>query len=78
VDTVDTADTGASWIFCESCQKKLAKRLPDGRIEFVFGQRQDGEPKVVMLVDGTVRLKCLRYRCGHINVFTGRMKNPMR
>lgn len=59
----------SSWVFCERCQKKLAKRLPDGRIEFVFGQRQDGEPKVVMLVDGTVRLKCLRYRCGHINNF---------
>jgi hypothetical protein len=61
----------AIWVFCERCQKKLAKRLSDGRIEFVFGLRQDGEPKVVMTIDGSVEIKCLRYRCGHVNRIAG-------
>jgi hypothetical protein len=67
----------SSWVFCESCQKKIAKRIPDGRIEFVFGLRQDGDPKVVMRIDGSIEIKCLRYRCGHVNTIIGRRDNPV-
>jgi hypothetical protein len=69
----DTDDSDhCEWFYCEKCRKKIAKRLPGGRIEFVFGMRRDGDRKVFIRIDGLVEIKCLRRGCGHINTIDGR------
>jgi len=65
------------WIYCEGppppgfegtkCGKRLIKRLPGGLYEFRFGAKSDKDerPPVVMLIQGSVKMNCLRRECNH-------------
>jgi len=72
-----------TFVYCEKCGKKLIERLPNGLWKFAFGRRKlllpigeeqpsfkdnDKEPVVVMLIRGSVKMKCLREDCGHYNI----------
>lgn len=58
-----------SWIYCESCGKKLIKRKPNGVFTFKFGRTKDGaEPIVDLEIFGNIKLKCFREDCRHENV----------
>jgi len=62
---------------CEKCGKKLIARQKGGLFHFKFGRRTDAEneeavecvPPVDILICGSVRMKCLRRTCGHLNTF---------
>lgn len=55
------------WIYCEVCGKKLIRKLPGGLYEFKFGKKdeEDGRPPVMMLVQGNIKMNCLRRGCDH-------------
>lgn len=57
------------FIFCEKCGKKLLTRLPNGLWQFKFGKREgSSEPVVDMEIHGSLRMKCTRRTCKHVNV----------
>ena len=58
-----------TFVKCEVCGKRLIERLPNGLFRFRFGKKneKDGSP-VDMEIHGSLRMKCLRRSCGHINV----------
>jgi hypothetical protein len=62
------------------CQKKLIERLPNGLWRFAFGRQKKEvdelgepipfdkelyEPAVVLLIRGSLKMKCLRKTCSH-------------
>jgi hypothetical protein len=55
---------------CEKCGKKLIERLPNGLWHFLFGKPKEGETSapVEMMIQGNLKIKCLRRSCGHWNV----------
>lgn len=57
------------FVFCEKCGKRLIERLPNGLWKFLFGKKPNeaGKPPVEMYIMGSIRIKCLRRRCGHYN-----------
>lgn len=56
--------------YCEKCGKKLIERKSNGLWKFVFGKRK-GEAAVVDIeIHGSIRIKCLRRSCQHVNVLT--------
>jgi len=59
-----------SFVCCEKCGKRLIERLPNGLFRFEFGRDLDrpGEPPVEIEIYGSIRIKCLRRTCGHINI----------
>lgn len=57
-----------SFVFCEKCNKKLIERDPNGLWIFKFGKREGGKPVVDMQIHGSLRMKCTRRSCGHVNV----------
>jgi hypothetical protein len=61
-------DQGIDFVKCGSCGKKILRRLPDGRLEFVFGRSLAGKSAVRMVIAGEVEMVCLRRHCDHINV----------
>lgn len=62
-------NVASEFIHCEDpeCRKKLAKRLPGGEIEFIFGRAEDGHSPVEMKITGEIEMLCLRKKCGRIN-----------
>lgn len=52
---------------CEKCGKKLIKRKTNGTWVFKFGKRND-EAVVYMEIVGSIRMRCTRTSCSHINV----------
>jgi len=58
-----------SFIRCEKCGKKLIARQGNGIWHFRFGRSEDGgEPPVDMKIYGSIKMKCLRRSCRHINI----------
>lgn len=55
-------------IKCEACGKKLMERLPNGLFKFQFGSRVGAVPVIDMEIQGSVRMRCLRRSCQHINI----------
>lgn len=56
-----------TFVICEKCGKKLLERLPNGLFIFKFGKRNDGQPVVDMQVHGSIKMRCIRKSCGHVN-----------
>ena len=64
-----TDDKNSSWIYCENCGKKLIKRKPNGVFIFRFGRTKNSEePLVDLEIFGSIRLKCFREKCRHLNI----------
>lgn len=62
-------DKNSSWIYCENCGKKLIKRKPNGVFIFKFGRTKTTQESLVDLeIFGSIRLKCFRENCRHLNV----------
>lgn len=61
-----------TFIHCEKCGKRLIARLPNGLYHFVFGKRigNDTGPPVEVFIHGSLKIRCLRRSCGHMNVLT--------
>jgi len=59
-----------NFVHCEKCRKKLIERMPNGLWKFVFGKKSElsNSPPVVMMIHGSLRMKCIRRSCGHWNV----------
>jgi len=58
----------STFIYCSMCGKKLLNRLPNGIWQFKFGTRENSEPVIEMDIQGSIRMKCIRRSCGHINI----------
>ena len=59
------------YINCEKCGKRLIERLPNCLFRFLFGRRKgSGEPVVKMLINGSLKIRCLRSTCLHDNILT--------
>lgn len=58
----------STFVRCEICGKKLLNRLPNGTWHFRFGKREGSEPVVDMEIHGSLKMKCTRRSCGHVNV----------
>ena len=58
------------FIKCEKCGKNLIERLPNGLWRFRFGDSRgtDKRPIVDMVINGSVKMKCLRRGCNHDNI----------
>jgi len=57
-----------SFVVCEKCKKRLIERLPNGLWRFRFGKRPGKENAIVeMLIHGSLKIRCFRDYCGHIN-----------
>lgn len=59
-----------TFIYCEKCRKKLIERLPNGLWKFVFGKKSEMSynPPVVMMIHGSIKMKCIRSSCNHWNI----------
>jgi len=58
-----------TFILCEKCNKKLLQRRPNGIFVFRFGRNnQSKEPTIEIEIHGSLRIKCFRKKCGHINL----------
>lgn len=64
------------FIYCEKCGKKLLSRLPNGLWQFRFGKRDNSDPVVDMEIQGSIRMKCMRRSCDHINILNYFPNNP--
>ena len=62
------------FILCKRCKKKLIRMLPDGRLEFKFGRTVEGKLPVKIIMEGTVKLTCLRADCEEVNVIKSRVR----
>jgi len=56
-----------SFVVCEKCGKKLIERLPNGVWVFKFGKREGNKPVVDLQIHGSIRMKCIRRSCAHVN-----------
>lgn len=56
------------FIVCEKCGKKLIERLPNGLWRFKFGKREGSNPVVDMEILGSIKMRCLKRTCDHINI----------
>lgn len=57
-------------VYCEKCGKRLLSRKPNGLWEFQFGKYGLANDSLVdMEIHGSIRMKCLRKSCRHLNVF---------
>ena len=56
-------------IYCEKCGKKLLERKPNGIWHFKFGRVQGKDETIIdILFCGSLKFKCPRRSCGHVNV----------
>jgi len=62
------------FILCQKCRKKLIRVLPDGRLEFKFGRNVEGKLPVKLIMEGTVKVTCLRADCNEVNVIKSRVR----
>lgn len=56
------------WVLCENCGKKLLKRKPNGVFVFKFGRNHEQRDVVHIEVMGSMKVKCFRSSCEHMNV----------
>jgi hypothetical protein len=67
-------DNGIHFVTCEMCGKRLIERKANGMWHFAFGRCRDengiltGQVPVDIYIYGSLKIKCLRRRCGHWNV----------
>lgn len=59
-----------TFFLCEKCGKRLIQRRNDGLWVFMFGKREGEPPPVYMEIYGSIRMKCLRRSCSHVNVLS--------
>ena len=61
--------TEKNFVICEKCGKRLIERTPNGLWHFCFGRDPNGMsgPPVDIWVHGSLKMKCLRRSCQHIN-----------
>jgi len=68
-------------INCEKCGKKLLERKSNGVWKLRFGRRgEKSEPIVDLEIVGSLKMKCLRRSCGHVNIlnfFPSQQCNPI-
>lgn len=58
-----------SFQFCEKCGKKLIERFSNGIWYFRFGKNSGSDhPPVEIWMHGSIKIRCLRRNCGHVNV----------
>ena len=58
------------FLYCEKCKKKLIERREDGLFVFKFGKSSESNRiPVEIYIYGSVKMRCIRGTCGHINVF---------
>jgi hypothetical protein len=55
------------WVLCEKCGKKLLKRKPNGTFVLKFGRNSKQEDVIHLEVFGSLKMKCFRESCGHLN-----------
>lgn len=56
---------------CEMCGGKLIERLPNGVWKFRFGKQPGMKtPAVDIEIYGSLRIKCWRRYCQHVNTLT--------
>lgn len=55
-------------VYCTKCHKKLLERDPNGTWIFKFGKREGSEPVVDMEIHGSLKMRCTRRSCRHVNV----------
>jgi len=58
-----------NWIRCEVCGKKLLRRRANGVFVFKFGRNSQGDDVVHIELFGSIRMKCIRDSCRHMNQF---------
>lgn len=62
-------DKGSHFVYCEKCGKKLIERFPNGIWKLRFGKRgEKSEPVVDLEIFGSLKMKCLRRSCDHVNI----------
>lgn len=55
---------------CEKCGKRLLVRKDNGLWVFEFGRYGSKQESVVeMEIHGSIRMKCIKKSCRHLNVF---------
>lgn len=59
-----------NWVLCSSCGKKLLKRKANGVFVFKFGRNSKHQDVVYIEVLGSIRIKCFRESCQHMNEIT--------
>lgn len=64
------ADEKGGWIYCENCGKKLLRRKPNGIFTFKFGKNSTGGDVVHLEMFGSLKMKCFRENCQHVNIIT--------
>lgn len=57
-----------SFIKCDKCGCTLVERKTNGIWRFRFGKYKKEESIVDMEVQGSIRIKCLKKSCRHVNV----------
>ena len=58
----------STFIYCEKCGKKLLERRANGIWHFKFGRIEGRDETIVdILFYGSLKFKCTRRSCGHIN-----------
>ena len=63
----NNSNKNETWIACSNCGKKLLKRRSNGMFIFKFGKNQQGGDVVHIEVMGSIRVKCFRASCQHVN-----------
>ncbi len=63
-------EENGSWIYCESCGKKLLKRLPNGVFVLKFGKNSNNQSVIDLKIFGSIEMKCFREECRHSNIIT--------
>lgn len=63
-------DDRKGWVICEKCGKKLLRRKPNGVFVFKFGRNSTGEDVVHLEMFGSIKMKCFRENCQHVNIVT--------
>lgn len=60
------------FVCCEKCGKKLIERKSNGIFHFMFGKPGEGSSvaPVEMLIQGNVKIRCLRRNCGHWQILS--------
>ena len=59
--------TDSIFIKCSFCGKKLIKRMPSGVFKFEFGNRVGDSPPIDMLIQGNIKMRCIRKTCKEWN-----------
>lgn len=56
-----------TFIACSKCGKRLIERKANGIFYFLFGKPAKGSDfvPVEILIQGNIRIKCIRRSCGH-------------